>query len=1044
MNRKEIINSLLIYMNVGNDIGDPPAHMRYCLTEDTLVNTNYGLIQIKDLNDYIKKGLLIESIDKQNYATDWFDSDYHPVINIQTEYGYEITGTYNHPLLVLNNDKYKWKLLNDINENDYLVINCKQNQISANWDLITQDDTIFLGLLFADSSIRKLAGDYYHITIKNYNPNFYNYILKYLQQLADNLNIKSKIKTKTKNFKKHLLYEITINSKILYLFFRDNFNYHKDQRLFSLPNIVLKSSINIQKLFLSYLFETHAEINLFNDKQAKKGRILYASQSKIFIQQLQTLLLQFGIISKTYKVEKKKPLYKLLINKYEDLYLFQQHINFVTNNKKRILQDILDNIPRKMINRKFIITKVVNKQYLQKEKRVYSIKVNSNCHSFTANGFINHNTEAKLNKLAEFNLEGINNNAVDTKLNYSDILTEPITLPGLFPNLLANGTSGIAVGYATNIPSHNLNELCNAIIAYIKDNDISLDSLLQLLPGPDFPNGSLLINNEEIKQLYKTGKGKLTFKANYKIKDNTIIINELPPDVNRERLVEKLQQLCLIDKKIPRVESIKDLSTTSTNILIELQKTAVMDIVLKSLFEQTELIKNCSFVIRAIINNTPKVFSLKECFYYYVQHRRLCINNESNTILNKLNKKLHIQNGINKVINSLTLAIKLIEQAETDKDAKEQLQRQFNIDEEQAEAILEFKLRRLTKLNKNDILDNIKKLTNDINDINQLLNDPSLIDQKIINQLEELKNKFGDSRRTKIINNTVIKNNTVQEALLILTHKNNIQLISLEALNNTLRSGILKEKSEIYKKIIKCKTDDIFLLILEDNNYVKLNFTDLLAWNSKVNIINIFIMNNENKYIVCITQKGLILKINSNGFKARNKKLTPIFNNCENTDKIIYSQIIDSDKNNIITLISQKGIINRFYEQSFKDTLTANKKGISAITLKKDDLVSDAYICLYNVNDRIIIYTKHETHFGYKMLNNDLVGIKSRINKGTSFIQFMSKDPGLVHKILIVSEKYINIDNRGRIHNINIDQLELGTKISRPIKINYDPIVIDF
>ena len=1072
--------------NVGNDIGDPPAHYRYCVTGDTLVNTNYGLVRIDEIPKVCQQHALIENTDMNvdadadktgqlidikvnsiaqvNSAKKWFNSDIHSIISIETSRGFKIKGTLNHPLLTVTmttttttttevanepvsnfqDYSFKWKTLQEINETDYVVINVDENQLSSTKNLVTETEAQFLGSISNKYSIRhKKNGGYWSFIVNHYNQDLHDLIYKQLEQFINELQVNSKLKTRTKKFRMPM-YELSVNSKVLWKFLQEKYNLQFEQRQYTIPSVILQSSKDIQKIFLSYLFESTASIGIFNDKKlGKKCRILCASQSEMLIKQLQVLLLQFGIISSTYMTKKNKTLYKLLINDYTNLQKFQQKINFVSKHNCELLTQALTelaaigkNIVNDNYDSNFIFDKVVTKR-TEKDQQVFSIKVDSDCHSFTANGFINHNTEAKLNKLAEFNMQGVQNDAVPFKLNYSDTALEPVVLPGLVPNLFVNGVSGIAVGYHTNVPSHNLNEICNAIIAYINNSDITLEQLMKIIPAPDFPTGSLLVKNDEIKNLYKTGKGKLTFKAKYEVKDDKIIITELPPDVNREKLVEKLQQLCLIDKKIPGVNNIKDLSTTSTNIIIELQKTAILDITLKELFNQTELIKNNSYIIRAIYNNTPKVFSLKEYFYYYVQHRRTCINKESKVILNKLNDKLHIQKGINLIINSLSTAIKLIEQAETDKEAKDKLQQQFNLDDNQAEAILEFKLRRLTKLNKDDILNNIKKLTTEIADINYLLNTPSLIDQKIIQQLEELKTRFGDKRRTKLIEETIVKNVEIQDA-------NNIYLLSQEIYNNNLRNGILKEKNEIYKQIIQCKTNDIFLLILENNNYIKLTFTDLLTWNSKINIIHIFIVNEEDKYICCFTQNGLMLKINNSGFKARNKKLAPIFSNFERTDKIIHAQQIISDKDNIITLISKKGIINRFYEQSFKESLTVNKKGIPAISLKNEDLVNSVCINKYDETNKIIIYTKHTNGYGYKMLNNNVVGIKSRINKGSIFVQFMSKNPGEVYKLIIVSNKYVNIDNRGRVRLINVEQLELGTKISRPIQLNYEPSIINF
>lgn len=1019
-----------------------------------MVNTNKGLICIKDLEQFMDDNLEVESIQGKNLADKWIDSDKHPTIKIETEYGYKIQGSFNHPIMTIkDSNNFKWKTLEEIDENDHVVINCKKDQVSSNFSLITEEDAKFLGCFLSRLQIKhESSGGYWHFVISHYNFDFHQFVLKKLEELSDLLGIdtnKHKIKVKVKKFKKQPLFEIHFNSKVLWKFLNEVINIQYDKKLRVLPNIVLQSSLSIQKIFLSYFFESIASVDMFNDKKVGvKGRILYESLSKHLVQQLQVMLLQFGIVSTSYMIEKKrKNLFKLKIDRYSDLLQFFKEINFVTNNKKKTLCDIIKNLPEKEENQSFLCVKVVSKQIIEKEQNVYSIRVNSKCHSFTANGFINHNTEAKLSKLAEFNMNGIQNGAVDFKSNYSDTLTEPITLPGIFPNLLANGGTGIAVGYHTNIPSHNLNELCNVIIAYINNNDVSLDELMSIMPGPDFPSGSYLINNEEIKKLYESGKGKLTFKAKYEvINDEKIVITELPPDVNRERLIEKLQQLCLIDKKIPRVANIQDLSTKSTKINIILQKGAILDIVINSLLEQTELIKNCSFVIRAVKNNTPHVFSLLEYIKDYVEYRRKCICKECTNILIKLKKKLYLQQGLQLVIASLSLAIRLIESAESDKEAKEALIKNFGIDEEQAENILEFKLRRLTKLNKADITDTINNLNDEIKINNDLLNNSSLVDQKIIQQLKELKLKFGDLRRTRIINEQVVVAREEKDVIILLTNKNNIRVISDEAYVNLIRSSALKEKTDVYIRKIDSNTGNMFLLILEDNSYVRLTFNDLLAWSSKVNIVNCYSLKeiNDDTYVVCITQKGLILKIKYTGFKARIKKVTPVFNNCDKDDKIVYSQLIQSSNKNVITLITQKGIINRFYEQSFKEMITANKKGLTAINLKNDDLVSDAYISPYVETDKLIIYTKHSDHYGYKMISNDLVSIKSRTNRGATYIQFMSKDPGIVYKLLITGKDYLDVDNRGRFHPVALDSLTEGTKISRPEKIGYDPLTINY
>lgn len=1080
-------------MNNGSSIGDPPAAARYCVTGDTLINTNHGLISIKNFvnNDFsspsdkinLSKNITeekdininIQSIDKINSANKWFNSGKHPVINIKTEYGFEISGSYNHPLLVLSPNYFEdidkpptfiWKILNDITTNDYLVINCAP-QVSSNINQITEEEAKFLGLFFAIGKVRhRSQGKWEHKFVHSDNK-LTSIVIQFFKQLIKQLNItKNKLFIQHLKFPKHPADRILINSKIIWQHLRDNYDlkYALIDRV--IPNKILQSSLSIQQIFLSYLFECKCDLALYNDKKVgKKPHFIFTTQSKHFIKQLQIMLLQFGIVSNIYEIpDKRKRTFKLKISGYTSFVNFQKYINFVSDKKRKILDDIIQYMSNfnTIENNNYIFAKVISKEYPYQEEYVYSIKVNSNCHSFTANGFINHNTEAKLTKLAEFSMSGINNDAVDFKPNYSETAKEPVVLPSIFPQILCNPIQGIAVGYTCNFPAHNLTEVCNAIIAYIKNNDITIDELLKILPGPDFYEGAQLINNDEIKKLYETGIGKLTFKAKYHIDDNKIIITELPPEVNREKLVEKINKLCFDDKKIPRVASVKDLSTQSTKIIIELQKTAITDMIVNALFIQTDLTKNCSFIMRAIKDNTPHIFSLKEIISHYVQHRQICILRESKFNLNKLNKKLHLQQGLSAIINNLSDTIHIIENAETDIQAKQDLINKFNIDEDQAEAILEFKLRRLTKLNKTDILNNIKSLKDEINNISSLINNNTLVDQKIIDQLNELKQKFGDARRTEIINDINIQTNTTeQDILLILTNKNTIKVISEDAYNEILKTNVLKEKQEIYKQKIKCNTNDIFLLILENGYYVRLTFNDLLAWNSKINIINIYVLTDElvndaNKYITCITDTGVILKVKVNGFKARIKKTALLF---KQEMKIIYSQLIHTDKENVITLFTKKGMIHRFYEQSFKEMNTAGKNGLTTINLKDNDKVIAFNISKYNPTDKVILYTKHEViknneiikeYIGYKILINELIPIKSRAGRGSSYITFSKKESGKVYNGLIIKETadltrdFINLDNKGKIKNIKLSRYELGTKISRAVELNYEPSIFNY
>ena len=697
----------------------------------------------------------------------------------------------------------------------------------------------------------------------------------------------------------------------------------------------------------------------------------------------------------------------------------------------------------------FLFDRIVCKQN-NKVQVVYSIRVDSDCHSFTANGIINHNTEAKLNKLAEADLEGTLANAVDMVPNYSETLEEPVVLPGQFPALLCNGTYGIAVGYTSNIPSHQLGEVLDGIIAYIQNNDITIDKLMQIIPGPDFSTGASLINNEEIKKLYETGKGSLKFRAKYHIETEddltSIIIDELPPKVNKPQLVEKLRDICLINKKIPRVLSVNDLSTTNTKIVIELAKTAIPDLVIKSIFDLTDLSKSVSYIMRAIHNNRPIIFTLKQALEFYVEHRRNCLLRENQTKLDKANKKRHAMQGLIALTNNIKKAISIIENAEDDTFAKEQLKTFFQLDDEQVEAILEVKLRRLTKLNRDDILNNIQNLDNDITLYNARKDDQSLIDELIIQQCNLLKEKFNDTRRTEIINfeETEEIQEEAHDVILILTNKNTIKVLTPDDYAEALRQGILKEKNEIYLKYISVRSNDMFIIILEDGNYIKTTFNDLIAWNSKIKIINVYPVNDvtEEQDILLMTTLGLVQKIKVSGFKARQNKPTNLFKNWIENDKLIFSMLTDTNNKNVISLITKKGLLHRFYESSLKETVSTGKNGVNAINLS-DDIIAD--VCISSEDSSyIIIYTKHDNGYGRKIVTADSFTVKARNGKGIASITFAKKNPGYVYGFTIVNDAYIDIDNKGKLQLVDIKNLELGSRTSKPDMIDYDPLKINF
>lgn len=671
-------------------------------------------------------------------------------------------------------------------------------------------------------------------------------------------------------------------------------------------------------------------------------------------------------------------------------------------------------------------------------------------------------SEGRLNKLAEYMLQGVDNDAVPMVPNYSETLKEPAVLPSIFPMAICEGTSGIAVGYTTNMPSHQLGEVADAIIATIEDDTIDIDGLMKHVKGPDYNTGSYLINNEHIKELYETGRAKLTFKAKYHIEENkngtkSIVITELPPEINKQSLIEKLYKLCIEDKKIPRVSNVRDLSTDIYNIKItvDLQKTAVPELVVNQLYEMAGLTHNVSYIMRAIVNNTPKIFSLRELIDSYIEHRRSCIKRESSFLITKKSARKHIQEGLFAVTSNIKKAISIIEKSDDVEIAKSELMSVFKLDEEQAEAVLDLKLRKLTKLDKNAIKNLIASLTSEIDDLKLNLTDTDKVNTIIIDQLKDLKSKFNDKRKTEILSEKkASKALEVSNAPIViaLTNKGNIKHITEDIYSQMLASGKLAERTDVYTKVISATMKDNFLLILNDGSYVRTGFNGLLATNfleKEQHIVNIFKLEESEEFndkdVIVATKNSMLIKFKVSGLKAKENKVFPIFKELKD-DTVVYSNIIKSNENNVITIVTKNGLVHRFHEQSFNSVATSGGKGLNCMSLQNgDEIVNMVITDKTEDNDNyIVMFTKHEKTDCMKTIRlNDFIP-KGRMAKGVSAISYYKKNPGYVHDFTITDRDFDAIDLKGNIVTYYINELEPCTRTAKPEDINKNIIVPNF
>ena len=364
-------------------------------------------------------------------------------------------------------------------------------------------------------------------------------------------------------------------------------------------------------------------------------------------------------------------------------------------------------------------------------------------------------TEARLDKAAMELLRDLDKETVDFQPNYDESLQEPKVLPARFPNLLVNGSNGIAVGMATNIPPHNLGETIEATCLMLDNPDVTTEELMEALPGPDFPTGGIIMGKKGIVDAYETGHGNITVRAKCEIEEkkngrSAIVVKEIPYQVNRKRLLEKLGEL-VRDKKLPEISNIHDAADRhGIDIIIDLKQNAIPQVVLNKLFKHTQLQVGFGINMLALVDNSPRVLSLKEILFYYIEHQKDVILRRTRYELARAEERAHILEGYIIALDNIDEVISIIRSSETDKEAAKRLTERFGLSKKQTDAILEMRLRRLTGLERTKIEEELAELREKIAYYKRVLSDESLVRDIIKEELRDIKKRYGNVRRTRI------------------------------------------------------------------------------------------------------------------------------------------------------------------------------------------------------------------------------------------------------------------------------------------------------
>jgi len=678
-------------------------------------------------------------------------------------------------------------------------------------------------------------------------------------------------------------------------------------------------------------------------------------------------------------------------------------------------------------------------------------------------------TEVRLSAIAEEMLEDLDKETVDFVPNFDNSLKEPSVLPAKLPNLLLNGSSGIAVGMATNIPPHNLSELVDGLVKVIENPQISLEELLKIIKGPDFPTGGIILRRDGIEKAYEKGKGKIILRGKVDMENadggENIIITELPYQVNKAKLVEEIAELAQNDK-IKGIRNVRDESDKGgIRVVIELSRGASAKVILNQLYKYTSLQITFGIIMLALVDGKPELLSLPQAMKLYLRHRKEVVTRRTKFELAKEEKRARILEGFRKALSDLDRVIKLIRSSSSPQEARKSLIELLEISEEQARAILEMRLERLTRLERDKIERDYESSLKVIDRLRSLLSSEEKIWQTIKEELLELKKKYGDRRRTVIQEREeklvfrpedLIKK---EDILITLTSQGYIKYTPLRAYNRQNRggkgmSGILLEKGDFVKDLILASTHSILLFFTNSGRVHWAMAYDIPQKKRSAKgraIVNFLSLKNEesistvipvddfgvDKFLFMVTKKGMVKKTSLSAY-SRPKKGGIIAITLKNEDELI-KVMLTSGKQDIL-LSTKRGRAIVFSEKDVRPT-GRSSAGVKGIELEEGDEVRGAVI----VEDDEALFTVTTKGFGKRTLLSRYRKTK-RGGKGIIDIRLVShkgevvgvKKVGEKDEVVVITRKGKSI----RLAAKNIPLIGRNTTGSRIIKIEDDDEVV--
>ncbi|MED0716050.1 DNA topoisomerase IV subunit A [Aeribacillus composti] len=636
-------------------------------------------------------------------------------------------------------------------------------------------------------------------------------------------------------------------------------------------------------------------------------------------------------------------------------------------------------------------------------------------------------TEARLSKLASELLKDIEKNTVEFVPNFDDTTKEPVVLPAMFPNLLVNGSTGISAGYATDIPPHNLGEVIDAVIMRMNHPDCTVEELMEVLKGPDFPTGGIIQGIDEIKKAYKTGKGKIVVRGKAEIEKirggkEQIVITEIPYEVNKANLVKKIDDL-KYERKVDGIAEVRDeTDRTGLRIVIELKKDADAEGVLNYLYKNTDLQVPYNFNMVAIHRRHPKLLSLPELLDAYIEHRKEVVINRSTFELQKAQEREHVVKGLIKALSILDEVIAVIRASKDKRDAKDNLISEFAFTEPQAEAIVSLQLYRLTNTDITALKAEEEELEKKIKGLTSILEDEKKLSKVIQSELKQLKKTFADERRTKIeaeIESITINMESLiasEDTIVTVTKDGYVKRTSLRSYTASNGKDFGMKDSDRLLCQYEMNTTDVLLLFTNKGNYLYCPVHELpdIRWKDIGQHISRTIPIDQDerivqgiplksfddeKFFLFVTKKGMVKKTEIRQYKAQRYSKPLVAINLKDDDEVVAVHITDGT--GLILLSTRFGYGLLFHEEEV-NIVGSRAAGVKGIQLKEGDaVVSGLVFAEKHVNDQKLAIVTHRG--AVKMINIGEIERTQRARRGSMLYRELKTNPHRTAAILLVN-----------------------------------------